>query len=329
MAFSPDRSLLFAFYSRKKNPFERLKEGDLKMWDLRKVNSRPAWQWHCVGYTANQMDISPDGKILAVACTDGQTRLWRWPDGKFYRAISAVQNSGISGTTSLSFSLDGKSLIISSVTTKIIATEPYNMQSIIRFLDANEWKLQRYFVVKGAIRLMRLSPDERRLAVAGGIGVTNQVFGQQAVGYGAYIAVLEPTSGQKLSNEEVFPDEPADGVLAFAPDGNTLLVGWRGTALLFTLSKLPKLLSPVSLNLQPQPSYGTVPVSLSADGKWVAGAPNGAPNNEAVRVYEAQTGMQIRTFPASEAIAYITFTPDNETLIGVGEKGAVFRWRLV
>jgi len=177
LAATPDLSLVFAAYSQVGNGSKK-PAGTIKMWSLANVVAAPGWQWVSPGYAANEIAVSPAGKVLAAACTDGKTRLWKRPSGKFSGAIAALRNGNQAGASSVAFSPDGISLAIATPLQHNAKDRDPNIKSSVRVFDARTLKLLNVFNFQWHVRKIRFSPDSKNLLVSYTGHSSNTVFGR-------------------------------------------------------------------------------------------------------------------------------------------------------
>lgn len=171
------------------------------------------------------IEISPDYKLLAIACVDGRVSLWRVSDGNLLQTLE-----GHTGQVHKAiFSHDGKTLA-SAGQDGTVRLWRVSDGKALRTLQGSQM-LSTALTAKFPVFAVAFSPDDRTIAIGGFDSI-----GLWEVGTGAPLRNLHGHEGLVMS-------------LAFAPDGKRLASGgWDGTiklwnwqkgSLLATLLRLP------------------------------------------------------------------------------------------
>jgi WD40 repeat protein/DNA-binding SARP family transcriptional activator len=241
----------------------------------------------------NRLAFSPDGTRLAVATTDGTTRIWDpAPQRSRERLLLAAHGQG---RWDLAFSPDGRRL----ATIGPAGTGVWDV-------EAGRPRMTRPAVNQPLSSVasvhLAVSPDGARLAAA---GLDTAV-------------VLDATTGRRL---RTLPGRPAAD-LAFSPDGTRLATaGPDGT-------RLRDAASGKALRTLPDAGLRQA-VRFSLDGRLLA---TGGGSDGKIRIWDPATSTQqsvlaYTTSPASSAVLHLTFSPDGHrlaaTILGTGGEGPV------
>jgi WD40 repeat protein len=304
VAFSPDGKLLVSGGT----------DSTARVWDLgtgKEVRVFSGEQGHHVEAVA----FSPDGKTLALGRTD--TTLTAWEVGSWKR-LSEFKGHG-ERINDLAYSPDGERLYSCS------------FDKTVRQWDARSGKeLRRYGDDKALVRCMALSRDGKLLAaglVDGNAFVWDSKTGKEVASWladprkeclaslafspdgkaiatasGSTIRIWQASTGKRLNS----PDEDEGGVasLVFSPDGRRLAVGSRdqGSVRLYATTKWERLWRNTGLVAMP------VALGFSPDGKALA------VGDDSARLWEAETGKELRHWAVKGAWQGVAFSPDGQSL---------------
>jgi WD40 repeat protein/DNA-binding SARP family transcriptional activator len=154
----------------------------------------------------------------------------------------------------------------------------------------------------------RFSPDGTRLAVNGSVDLSSR--------YDSRILIWDMTPGVAQLEDpleiKAFDQDP--GYFYFSPDGNSLVASAKDGVKVFDTNT-----GELRINIPGHgvPSYMSM---YSPDGKYiVAGWINGM-----TRVYEAQTGIELLSYPSPGDFddIMVAFTPDGQRIISIGGDNA-------
>jgi WD40 repeat protein len=280
--------------------------------------------------SVSSVSFSPDGRLLATACTDNVARLWSVPDGKSLAILSGHSNS----LRSVSFSPDGRTLATACAdhTAQLwsvpdgqsLATLSGHSGSVSsvsfspdgRFLaTGSDDKTARLWSVPDGtllvtlsghsdwVRSVSFSPDGRTLAT----GNDDKTIRLWNVPDGRLLATLSGHSNYVFT-------------VSFSPDGRLLASGCNdGTVQLWSV---PDGTSLATLSAH---SACVFSVSFSPDGRLlVTGS-----DDKTARLWSVPDGTPLATLSGlSGSVTSISFSPDGRLLAtGSGDKTAVL-WLL-
>jgi len=230
---------------------------------------------------ANGLAFSPDGTRLAVATSDGTTRVWDLaPQRSRERLLLAAHGQG---RWDLALSPDGRRLatigpdgtgVWDVETGRTLITQPAVNQPLSSLASVH----------------LAVSPDGTRLAAAG--------LNRPPV-------VLDATTNRQT---RTLPGRPAAD-LALSPDGSHLATaGPDGTRLWDAASGR-------TIRTLPDPALRQA-VSFSPDGRLLA---TGGGSDGAIRIWDLATDKQqsvlaYTTSPATSTVLHLTFSPDGRRL---------------
>jgi RNA polymerase sigma factor (sigma-70 family) len=272
------------------------RKGGIPLWNLktgelvRKLGKEGGRECYTVAF-------SPDGKTLAAIERDAKNQdslsLWDVAAGKELRRFS-----GDIGLWSIAYSRDGKTLIAAS-------------SGAIRLLDAASGKEVGPTAGSPAfIGFATMSPDGRTLAYRRNDD----------------IRFWDMRSGREFGSIDVKPN----GILslAFAPDGRTVAASVGDHVVNLWDMKTHKLLHRLQWDKKESPhAWWARALAFSPDGRLLASGDYSTP---IVRIWEAESGKQIRRFHFAEntkelsTIENLAFSPDGKTL-AVSGRGNVDR----
>jgi hypothetical protein len=167
-------------------------DGNLRLWNLATGEGRTLGQF--VGDWSNALAFAPDGRTLASAHHGGATRLWDVATGGL-RLTLAGHNEPL---LSVAFSPDGTTL----------ATGTGGGRGFVRLWDARKGSELVSFP-KGP-SCIAWSPDGHTLAATDG---------------GESVYLIDTAAGLRLLQRKDEAAQDRDSILAFAPDGRSLLIG--------------------------------------------------------------------------------------------------------
>lgn len=246
----------------------------------------------------HQVAISPDSKRVAAATGGGwgpigYFTVWDAATGKKLLDVHAVDGSYLFG---LAFSPDGKR----------IATA--GGKGSLRLWDATSGKDLRTLKVTGSsVNSVAFSGDGRRLVSAGGNGWTGQPrFGEVKLWDAATGKELAALGGHRGEVRRVGINRDGSRVVTCDSRG---VRAWDGRTAreLFAVSERPA---------------DHHCAAVSPDGKRVVTGGWDQP----VRVWDTDTGKELRTLRAAHALHDVTFSPDGRWLLGGGYRSPGHGW---
>ncbi|MFD9069110.1 nSTAND1 domain-containing NTPase [Streptomyces lasiicapitis] len=266
----------------------------------------------------NAVAFSPNGKLLASACSDGTVRLWSLAPAPRTRQLEPLR-TGRERVHEVSFSPDGRTLATGSE------------DGFVRLWDMDDpanptliGSPLRAYVHRTAqgpsVYTVAFSPSARTLVAAGleGLWVWD---------------ITRPTDPRPLRRAS--PDaEPVDDAV-FSPDGSTLATseGLGGTLRLWETAdqRPPKVVGKPFKQPYERPydehKNGTVSLAFSPNGKTLASA------DQDVRLWDVTTRTRPKLRPKNlvghdDAVKQVAFSPDGTMLASVGGDAEVQLWNV-
>ena len=290
------------------------------------------------------MAISPDGKLLAAACSDGHLRLWDFPSGVLLRRYDMPVSDGL-GT--IAFSADQKHIVFGGLN----VTSPYfidvttgklyyagrameapiaggcTVSSSGRWAaawqnDGVKWWFTRFDLSKPAkghdlgsfpfklqfnVSLVAISPDGRWCAI-GGFHLDNPV------NPAAQVHLIDVTTGKSWTS----PSFALNNLnrFAFSADSQSLLVATQLSFFRWEIKAVkgaaPEMKLATTYQQPPLGAYLFETIAVSKDGKYVAGGTG----NGSIVVWNLASGKQERSWQVSalNVVTGLEFTPDGKTI---------------
>ena len=249
------------------------------------------------------MALSRDGRILAVAGSDGTVTLW---------AIATGQISDLAGFTgrveSVAFSPDGRILASSE-------NEPQPLQPGQPRRPASSTTVRLWDLATGQATRLSSMPD-----TYGGSPLAFHPSGRTlagSAGMDGTIRLLDLAAGQVTT---LTGHTSGINAAAFSPDGRTLATGSTDTTIrLWDLAT-----GQTTITVNPHGGY-VVAVAFSPDGHTLASAST----DNTVRLWNAATGQATATlFGHTGFVTSVAFSPDGHTLATGSWDGTVRLWTL-
>jgi WD40 repeat protein len=269
----------------------------IKLWDaeagqeLRTLTS---------AYLIRTIAFSSDGKTLASGSSEGIIQLWNVETGQEIRKLAAYDSE----IDSIAFSLDGKTLA---------ACSPYGGDSIKLWNVKTGQKLRSLTGSDGSFHSLAFSPDGKTLASGGpgtGIRLWDAKTGQELRTFGAGTSVFVS--------------------LAFSPDGKTLASdGDNNTIKLWNVE-----IGREIKTLNGEHTYPISSLAFSPDGKTLASGSNdgvinqGITSDDMIKLWNVETGQEIKTLTGLTRVDSVTFSPDGKTLASDADNNTIKLWNV-
>jgi RNA polymerase sigma factor (sigma-70 family) len=264
---------------------------ETRIWEVESGKKLPALDVRSEGGVAA---LSPDGKLLAIGCTDAAIRIWDWAERKKLVELPSLPDR----IRCLAFSRDGKTLA------GLADGAP------IHLWDAATGK------PAGAL----IGHQERLTSVA-------WVPGGKTIATGAWdgsVRLWDAQTGketrlfevERTKSSKLYPDLGTIGLVVVSPDGKEIAAVCGGEIVVIWDATTGKEIE----------RYRAGSVAYSPDGKWMALGQRGTDvktaNTGIVRLHDRATRKMEREFVGHlTPVVSIAFTPDSKTIIS---RGVVF-----
>jgi WD40 repeat protein len=216
-----------------------------------------------LGAGPDDIDVSPDGTLLAVADWGGGLQLWRLPKGELLDMVTAHG----SNVLDVEFSRDGRYVATGSA------------DGTAKVWEVARGKLREVLALRGqkeAIRGISLSHDATRLITWG--GPVARVWDVSPAGRGEVLTLPGPLN-------------PNHGDIKFTPDGSRLVAssGLEGTVRVWSTETGDEVLVLDHHAREDSPSRAVLSVDVSPDGSRIAtGGMDGS-----ARIFDSESGEEL------------------------------------
>lgn len=249
-------------------------------------------------YYVENLEYSPDGKLLASVSSDGRLRIWNAETGTLISASVVEEGVSLSGAaiSEVAFSSDGAN----------VATAGRGGE--IKLWETSSGRLLRTLIAEtDSVYAIRFSPNGRILASAGS---------------GKTIRLWDVASGEPVKVLQGHKD--SINALAFSPDGAALASGSDDAMIIiWSVAKnaISEIISIPPKNAASRPA-GVLSLSFSPDGDSLASASS----DELVRIWAASTGEVEQSFDPGGDCSKLAFEPNRGNLATNGNKVRI--WEL-
>ena len=260
------------------------------------------------GNPLTALDLSPDGRTLAVGDTAGNVVFL---DAVTGRRVGGSYNvlAALGAISDVRFSPDGRHVGV-AVGDGFVDILDARTHRYIRRLDVAPPSAQEYVNIPWALGPIAFSPDSRE--------VWADVIHNQPQGSSGYLVHWDVRSGQRLGSPVQIDSTPLAALAGFTGHGAQLVTSSgaerstiiRDAATLRPVRRLPG---------------GSTRAALSPDGRVVAlGDADGS-----VRLLDLRTGKpHVATDRHDAAVTDLRFAPDSRTLLTAGADGRVIEWNV-
>ena len=275
-------------------------DGKIQLWIQNKTDGSKDLINTFLGHnsTVNQIQYSPDGKILASASADNTIKIWNTETGQLITTLSGHTSS----VNSIVFSQDQR-LLISGGEDKNIKIWDVKNNSLLSTLTAHN----------DSIKTITISPDNKYIASAG-YDQTIKIWSLKKI----WNLKREPLASIKAHNSAIT-------ALQFTPDSKTLISGSWDNTIKFWQIKSSGEINPNPLKTLSGHQAGVTSLVLSTDGNLLASASA----DRTIKLWKNQDGTLLKTLQGHVSqINSIAFRNHAHNIISADEQQGLFWWDL-
>ena len=284
---------------------------------------QPKQQFEAVKNTFSP-SFSQDGSVMLATVIRQTVNIWDVQDGSIHAQLTYQQHIDAGDVTSLVMSRNGQTYALSNSTHLRNREDPS-----ILIGDADTGKIMHRITTSLPLEALALSPNGKILA---------------ATNSNRTVQLWDTSSGELLHE---LPAEPIGLApkslvtdLVFSDDGTLLLMGDQFAIQLWRVDTGESLHSFSTERPRSQDAKywheeqgvrawrGAGGVAISADNAWVAAGDMVA---DKIYIWDSDTGELLRVIDTKEhnpALAFLSFSPDKNTLAASGSRSDLYTWQL-
>jgi WD40 repeat protein/S-adenosylhomocysteine hydrolase len=300
-------------------------DGTARLWD---VESGVVLQvLHFQKSYIQSIAFTPDGRTIGSGHNDGMVCLWDVASGMVLR----FSHEHTDGVERVVFSSDGKMMVSGGD------------DGTVRLWDVGSWTILNILRgYRGSINSVALNRDGKTIVSGCKYGMVRlwdvenreklkmsgryvDYFNSVAFSFDSKMVAIGSNDTVRLwdvesgTEQKVFHGDKAwfDGVVAFSPDGETIVSGWHDGVL-----RLWDVKSGKERKILWGHTMGIYSVSSNSDGtSLVSGSEDGT-----VRLWDVESGKTRRVFRHGDVVRSVVFSPDEEMIASASHDRTVCLW---